>query len=109
MTQEREREQRPRSRELEEKLAGMDPEERKNYLAALQRFTGPITADVRSMSPEQRKRYERNLQLWPKYYAAEDPEEKKRILNEILGVSAEDKGRDARKQSKQLLRRALGV
>ena len=54
-------------------------------MAAVERFTGPITANVKEMTPEQRKRYERNLKLWPKYYAAEDSETKKKILDEILG------------------------
>ena len=69
-------------------FAAMSPEERKQwkqYMAAVERFTGPITANVKEMTPEQRKRYERNLKLWPKYYAAEDSETKKSILDEILG------------------------
>ena len=84
-TPSKQRERRSARKDIRQRIADMSPEERKQYEATVARFTGPITADVKAMSPEQRKRYERNLKLWPKYYAAEDSETKKKILDEILG------------------------
>ena len=76
-----------RKQYMRQRLAEMTPEEQKQwkqYMATVERFTGPVTANVKAMSPEQRKGYEESTKLWPRYYAEDDPEVKREILDEIF-------------------------